>query len=111
LNNTEPGASPFTLTNRQFSPNDDGYKDYLALQFDSSAGDDIASVWVYDQEGREVQELLSNELIGTSALVTWDGRNEDGGVSEMGIYILFVRLWKADGEVNEYQESCALIKR
>jgi hypothetical protein len=50
-------------------------------------------------------------LIGTSALVTWDGRNEDGAVSEMGIYILFVRLWKADGEVNEYQESCALIKR
>ena len=111
LNNTEPVASPFTITNRQFSPNDDGYKDYLALQFDSSAGDDIASVWVYDQEGREVQELLSNELIGTSALVTWDGRNEDGAVSEMGIYILFVRLWKADGEVNEYQESCALIKR
>ncbi len=105
------GESPFTITNRQFSPNDDGIKDFLAIQFDSGSGDDIASVWIYDREGREVQELVSNELIGTSGLVTWDGRNADGKLAEMGIYILFVRLWKPDGEVHEYQESCALIKR
>lgn len=105
------GEHPYTITNRNFSPNDDGFKDFLALEFYGSAGDEIASVWVYDKEGREIQALLSNELIGTSGLITWDGRNEDGVVSEMGIYILFIRLWKADGEVNEYQETCALIKR
>ena len=105
------GDDPYTLTNRNFSPNDDGFKDFMALEFNAGAGDDIASVWIYDREGREVQELLSNELIGTSGLVTWDGRNEDGVVSEMGIYILFIRLWKPDGDVHEYQESCALIKR
>ncbi|HEX5111420.1 MAG TPA: Ig-like domain-containing protein, partial [Saprospiraceae bacterium] len=111
LNSNINPETPYTITNRNFSPNDDGYKDYLALEFEAGSGDDIASMWVYDKEGREVQQLLSNELIGTSGLVTWDGRNEDGVVSEMGIYILFIRLWKADGEVNEYQESCALIKR
>jgi len=103
--------SPYTITNRNFSPNDDGYKDFLALEFNQNAVDDIASVWIYDRTGREVQELLSNELIGNSGLVTWDGRNEDGHVAEMGIYILFVRLWKTDGEVKEFQETCALIKR
>ena len=111
LNSNVNPETPYTITNRNFSPNDDGYKDYLALEFEAGSGDDIASMWVYDKEGREIQQLLSNELIGTSGLVTWDGRNEDGVVSEMGIYILFIRLWKADGEVNEYQESCALIKR
>jgi hypothetical protein len=111
LNSNPNVESPYTITNRNFSPNDDGYKDYLALQFDAGAGDEIASVWIYDREGREVQQLLSNELIGTSGLVTWDGRNKDGGVSEMGIYILFVRLWKTNGDVKEYQETCALIKR
>jgi len=109
--NSQPTESPYTIINRNFSPNDDGYKDYLALQFDAGVGDQVASVWVYDREGREVEQLLSNELIGTSGLVTWDGRNSDGVISEMGIYILFVRLWQTNGDVKEYQETCALIKR
>ena len=106
-----PNDLPFTIDNRQFTPNDDGYKDFLALQFDQATGDDVASVWIYDREGREVRNLVSNELIGASSLVTWDGSTVEGNLADMGIYIVFVRLWNPDGAVHEYQESVALIKR
>ena len=43
--------NPFTITNPTFSPNADGYKDFLALNFLSDTGEEIASVWVYDLEG------------------------------------------------------------
>ena len=103
--------NPFTITNPTFSPNADGYKDFLALNFLSDTGEEIASAWVYDLEGREINQLISNESLGTSALVQWDGRNNDQQLAEMGIYIIFVQLWDAQGNVREYQETCALVKR
>ena len=76
-----------------------------------STGEEIASVWVYDLEGREINQLISNESLGTSGLVQWDGRNNDQQLAEMGIYVIFVQLWDAQGNVREYQETCALVKR
>ncbi len=103
--------APFSITNKQFSPNDDGFKDFLVIDFQLTSGNDIGSAWIYDLEGRVIHQLLSNESIGTSAFVRWDGRNEDGQVADMGIYIIFVQLWDPAGNVKEYQQSCALVKR
>jgi len=110
--NLEPASeTPFTINNGRFSPNGDGYRDFLALNFLSATGEDIASVWIYDLEGREINQLIANESLGTSGLVQWDGRNNDQQLAEMGIYVIFVQLWDAMGNVKEYQETCALVKR
>jgi hypothetical protein len=108
-----PGTAtpPFSIINRLFSPNEDGYKDYLALQFETTSPDDITSAWIYDMEGREIYQLASNELIGSSSLLQWDGRNAEGALSDMGMYIVFVQIWNVNGDVKAYQESCALVKR
>lgn len=101
----------FSITNKQFSPNDDGFKDFLFLQIEPEAGNDVGSIWVYDLEGREIQQLLSNEILGANTLVQWDGRNSEGLLSDMGIYLIYVELWDANGNVTHYQQSCALVKR
>jgi hypothetical protein len=111
INSNGEGEAPFSITNRQFSPNEDGYKDFLALNFLLDSGEEIGSVWIYDLEGREITQLLSNESLGTSAIVQWDGRSADQLLADMGIYIIFVQLWDAGGNVREYQETCALVKR
>ncbi len=103
--------SPYSITNSVFSPDDDGFKDFLALNFLLTTGDFIGSVWVYDLEGREIIQLLSNESLGTSTTVQWDGRRPDQILADMGIYVLFIQLWDAAGNVNEYKETCALVKR
>lgn len=103
--------SPFTVTNRQFSPNEDGYKDFLALNFLLTSGEEIGSVWIYDLEGREIARLIDNESLGTSTIVQWDGRTSESLLAEMGIYVIFVQLWDAAGNVSQYQETCALVKR
>ncbi len=102
---------PFSLVNKNFSPNDDGFKDFLGIQFELEGGNDVGSVWVYDLEGREIYQVLSNENLGTSAFIQWDGRNAEGSLSDMGIYIIFIQLWDIAGNVREYKETCALVKR
>lgn len=102
---------PFTIINRHFSPNDDGFKDFLLIDFELESGNDVASIWAYNLEGREIRQILSNETIGTTALIQWDGRNAEGLLAEMGIYLIFIHLWDTDGNTKQYQESCALVKR
>lgn len=111
LESGEDQEEPFTVINSVFSPDDDGFKDFLALNFLLTSGDDLGSVWIYDLEGREVINLLSNESLGSSTIVQWDGRNGDQVISDAGIYIIFVQLWDAAGNVREYQKTCALVKR
>jgi hypothetical protein len=103
--------SPFTVTNRQFSPNEDGYKDFLALNFLLTSGEEIGSIWIYDLEGREIARLIDNESLGTSTIVQWDGRTSESLLAEMGIYVIFIQLWDAKGNVSQFQETCALVKR
>jgi len=105
------GDKPFTLANKTFSPDGDGFKDFVALHFQLEAGDYTGSVIVYDLEGREIYQIINNESLGTSSIVQWDGRTAEGLPAEMGIYILFIRLWDVQGNVKEYQEACALARR
>lgn len=105
------GPDPFNISNKHFSPDGDGFKDFLLIQFEPESGNDVASIWVYDLEGREIHQVLSNELIGNTSLITWDGRNEEGLLADMGIYLIFIQLWDPQGNVRQYQESCALVKR
>ena len=111
INTSGQQESPFTITNRQFSPNEDGYKDFLALNFLLTNGEEIGSVWIYDLEGREIARLIDNESLGTSTIVQWDGRTSESLLAEMGIYVIFVQLWDAMGNVSQFQETCALVKR
>jgi hypothetical protein len=104
-------ATPYSIINSVFSPDSDGFKDFLALNFLLETGDYIGSVWVIDLEGREIIQLLSNESLGKSTIVQWDGRDEDQLLADAGIYVLFIQLWDAFGNVNEYKETCALVKR
>ncbi|MDQ3017915.1 MAG: lamin tail domain-containing protein [Bacteroidota bacterium] len=106
-----PVEGPFTLVNKNFSPNDDGFKDFLGIQFEPEGGNNVGSVWIYDLEGREIYQVLSNETLGVSSFVQWDGRNDEGIVSDMGMYIVYIQLWNMDGDVKEYLETCALVKR
>ena len=101
----------YSLINKHFSPDDDGFDDYLSLNFSDAHAGDVASIWVYDLEGREIHRLLSNETLGTSTLLQWDGRNAEGQLADMGIYVLFIQLWDPSGNISEFQETCALVKR
>lgn len=101
----------YTVTDRIFSPNNDGNHDFLAVRFAAGSTGWSAGVMIHDLEGRLVSAPLGNLPIGANSLVTWDGRRSDGTPAEMGIYVIFLRLWTPDGQVAEFTESCAIVER
>jgi hypothetical protein len=102
---------PYSIDPAVFSPDGDGEADYLTIRLRPDRAGDVASVLIHDLEGRESGVLLDNRLAGRELTVRWDGRRADGTMAERGIYVIFIRLWRPDGLVTTYLETCALVQR
>jgi hypothetical protein len=82
-----------------FSPDQDGFEDVLVVNYAFDQSGLLAKARIFDDFGREVKLLFSNELMGTTGFFTWDGVNEDQAKSPIGIYILLVEVFATDGSV------------
>lgn len=79
-------SSSFGITEPIFSPDNDGFQDVLLFQyrFDETM---IATLKIFDNQGREVHTLFSNELLATEGSFTWDGVTGNNQKAPIGIYI------------------------
>ena len=82
-----------------FSPDQDGFEDVLVVNYAFEESGLLAKARIFDDFGREVKRLFSNELIGTTGFFTWDGVNANQAKSPIGIYILLVEVFATDGSV------------
>ncbi|MDX2443908.1 MAG: gliding motility-associated C-terminal domain-containing protein [Bacteroidales bacterium] len=94
-----------------FSPDNDGYNDFAQVFYDFGEPGYIASVVVFDSQGRKVRYLKNNELLGTSGSFLWDGENDSGEKASIGIYVFFIEVFNTRGEVKAYKQSCVLARK
>jgi hypothetical protein len=68
------------------------------------------TITIFDASGRLVRRLARNELLGTSGIYTWDGRNEANFVTARGIYIILMEVFHPDGDTGRYKETVVLAR-
>lgn len=86
-------GTTFSLASTTFSPDGDGFEDFLLIQYQTDQPGYSAKVHIYDGEGRLVHRLLNNALLGTNGLFRWDGFTADGRKAAVGIYIAWLQLF------------------
>lgn len=101
----------FEIINPTFSPDQDGFKDFTQLNFTLDQVDYFASMTIFDDEGREITELLPFQTVSPSGIVRWDGTDMDGNVANMGIYILYIQLIDPNGNQMEFKEPIVVARR
>lgn len=93
----DPGQPPantvFSLTNKTFSPDGDGFEDFLLINYQTEQPGFSAKAHIYDAEGRLVRRLVNNELLGTNGFFRWDGDTDNGTKAPIGIYIIWLQLF------------------
>jgi hypothetical protein len=94
-----------TLEPQVFSPDNDGYNDNLYIYFQFQQGGFVASVDIFDKNGRLVRNLVNDQLIGTDGFWFWDGLDNNSQKVRIGIYIIFVKVFDLDGNVEIYRVS------
>ncbi len=101
----------FEIVNPTFSPDQDGFKDFTQLNFTLDQVDYFGSITIYDDEGREIAQVLPFQTLSPSGTVRWDGTDLDGNVANMGIYILYIQLVDPNGNQMEFKEPVVLARR
>lgn len=84
-----------------FSPNGDGYEDFVLLNYTLEKPGYLATIRIFDAEGFPVHDLTNNFLLGTEGSIKWDGFDAEGNIVKMGMYIVYSRLFHPDGDVIE----------
>lgn len=98
-----PEKRPYHIHDRVVTPNGDGFRDYLSLEFDLDQAGYKIRAEVYDPSGFKVREL-SQELVGPTEILSWGGDDDMGQILTSGNYILQIRLIHPEGRYRNYRE-------
>lgn len=102
-------ASWIKIPNARFSPDQDGFEDFLEIYYETPAPGYAAAITIYDAGGAVVKRLARQELIGVSGIIRWDG-DTDGGVRvRTGIYVAYAEFFNAEGEVRRFKKTFAAV--
>ena len=104
----KPGHPTIVLEPKYFSPNYDGYNDFLSIKYELGKSGYVANIWIYDTTGRQLLKLASNQLLGTNGTLQWNGEDETGQKLPIGAYIVVTELFDFKGNVNHFKNVCVL---
>ncbi len=108
---TETGGSSdncLTINEEVFSPDGDGYQDFLRMDYDLDAPGYIANIRIFDAKGRQVKQLTNNQFLQPRGFFRWDGDTDDGQKARIGIYIVWVELFDVNGNVTRCKQACVV---
>jgi flagellar hook assembly protein FlgD len=91
-----------------FSPNHDGYNDEFFIRYEVAKPGFVANITIFDAAGRFVQHLAKNEILGTSGEFVWNGEDETGSRQPLGVYVVLVEIFNAEGEVHRFKKGLVL---
>ncbi len=88
-----------SLTSEVISPDNDGFEDILQINYQMTEPGLLGKVTIYDDRGRLIRNLFSNELLATSGSFTWDGTNDSQTKASIGVYVLVFEAFSTNGGV------------
>ena len=87
-----------------FSPDNDGFQDVLNINYQFSAPGFVASVSIFDRNGRLIKRLVENKLLGSSGTFSWDGITDDNLKARIGVYVVLIEAFNVNGNQEVFKE-------
>ncbi len=101
----------FSLSSKVFSPDGDGYEDYVMMSYELPESGYIANIIVFDSRGRRVKRLAANVTLGTSGSIKWDGTTDGGERVTIGAYVIFIEAFDLRGDIKRYKKTVVVATR
>ena len=104
----DPGTDAVSLSPFVFTPDDDGKDDVLLVGFNLDEPGYLVSVTIFDAGGNKIRCLAQNRLLSPADGIIWDGRDNRNQKSPIGIYVIYIELFKPEGRVRQEKKTCVL---
>jgi len=92
-----------------FSPNGDGMDDFVEISYSLDQPVALASITIYDVQGKTIRSLISQQSIPEFGTFIWDGTDAHGSKARVGYYIIKFEMIQATGTIQNHQETVALV--
>jgi hypothetical protein len=103
---TDPGSgSEIRIEPSVFSPDGNGYQDYALIHYAFDQPGLLASISIFDLEGRTIQKLAQNALLGQEGFFRWDGDGFGREKVSSGAYIVWIEIFDTEGLYKVYKET------
>ncbi len=100
----------FETQQRVFSPDGDGYRDRMTIDYALPRPDFTGYVEIYDAHGRWIADLTGITSLGTTGSFVWDGRAGSGETIPEGIYLLVLHAIAPNGATIREGRAIGLTK-
>ena len=111
IENSSTNTEKVWLTNKTFSPDYDGFEDFLLINYELDQTGFAANIDIYDANGRWIKRIAKNDILGLNGFYKWDGTTDNGTKARMGIYIVFVELVHPNGTMQRIKKIAVLAIR
>lgn len=91
-----------------FSPNGDGYNDFLRIDYQFKNSNYVANLRIFDSHGIPVCDLVKNEPAGSRGEWIWTGKRDNGSNVRLGMYIVLLELYDGNGDVKKFKKVCTV---
>ena len=108
---SEQSDVSFYAENEVFSPDNDGFEDIAIFSYKLDQIGMVGNAFVYDNRGRLIKSILTNELLNTEGKFTWNGINQYGQKAAIGIYLIYFECFSVNGEVLNFKCTTTLKSR
>jgi hypothetical protein len=107
-----PSETTLLASPNPFSPDSDGHEDVTVITYQLPMQTSYVNLRVYDVRGRLIRTLKGASPSGSAGSVVWDGRDDEGRMARMGIYVLHIEgLDSRAGLVAAAKASVVLARR
>lgn len=94
-----------------FSPDNDGFDDFLLINFHFPEPGYVANIAVYDGMGRLVRIIQKNATCAAVGSFRWDGLNDSQSKVPIGIYIVFTEIFNLKGQRRMFKNGVVVARR
>lgn len=100
-----PGPQGISIFPKLISPLSMHLPQYAHIAFTLDRPGNVAQVTVFNAEGKHVNNLATNTLVGTMGSFIWDGTDKYGRRVPMGQYLILVRITDAQGTSRRWKDT------
>lgn len=104
----ENSSLKISLEPEVFSPDNDGFDDFVLIRAKNIYKGTTINIHVFDEWGRTVRHLVRNGLCGEEENWYWDGQDDKGNICTPGPYIIYSEMFDMHGRVEKVKSLCVL---
>ena len=94
-----------------FSPDGDGFDDVTTINLADFESGYTAKIMIFDHNGRLVRNLVNCQNIANQSSFVWNGLDENGGISPVGIYVVFVEVFDIQGDIKRFKKAVVVASK